>query len=75
MFFLSLVVYMSSGLVLAIVIVRDQVILYWRELIGLINVLKVRQIYFDWYVYKFEFRCSLCYYVYYCYFKVGEYFC
>lgn len=75
MFFLSLVVYMSSGLVLVIVIVRDQVILYWRELIGLINVLKVRQIYFDWYVYKFEFRCSLCYYVQYCYFKVREYFC
>ncbi|XP_011449580.1 nucleoside diphosphate kinase homolog 5-like [Crassostrea angulata] len=43
MFFPSLVAYMSSGPVLAIVIARDQAISYWRELIGPTNALKARQ--------------------------------
>lgn len=75
MFFPSLVAYMSSGPVLAIVIARDQAISYWRELIGPTNALKARQTHPDWYVHKFESRCSLWYYAYHCHFKVREHFC
>lgn len=52
MFFPSLVAYMSSGPVLALVIARDQAISYWRELIGPTNALKARQTHPDWYVNK-----------------------
>lgn len=59
MFFPSLVAYMSSGPVLALVIARDQAISYWRELIGPTNALKARQTHPDWYGHKSESRYSL----------------
>lgn len=43
LFFPSLVAYMSSGPVLAIVLAKDKAISYWRELIGPTNTLKARQ--------------------------------
>lgn len=75
MFFPSLVAYMSSGPVLALVIARDQAISYWRELIGPTNALKARQTHPDWYGHKSESRYSLCYYAYHCHFKFREHFC
>lgn len=48
LFFASLVAYMSSGPVIALVIARDQAISYWRELIGPTNTLKARQTHPDW---------------------------
>lgn len=43
LFFASLVAYMSSGPIIALVISRDQAISYWRELIGPTNTIKARQ--------------------------------
>ena len=43
MFFPSLVAYMSSGPVLALVLARENAIPYWRELVGPTNTLKARQ--------------------------------
>ncbi|KAK3590959.1 hypothetical protein CHS0354_034531 [Potamilus streckersoni] len=43
LFFPSLVAYMSSGPVIALVLARDHAISYWRELIGPTNTLKARQ--------------------------------
>ncbi|KAK6187437.1 hypothetical protein SNE40_005468 [Patella caerulea] len=43
LFFPSLVAYMSSGPVVALVISRDRAISYWRELIGPTNTYKARQ--------------------------------
>lgn len=43
LFFASLVAYMSSGPIIALVIARDQAISYWRELIGPTNTVKARQ--------------------------------
>ena len=49
LFFASLVAYMSSGPIIALVISRDQAISYWRELIGPTNTIKARQTHPDWY--------------------------
>ena len=66
MFFPSLVAYMSSGPILALVIARDQAISYWRELIGPTNALKARQTHPDWYVqynrHKQHLPCYVCLY-------------
>jgi len=43
LFFPSLVAYMSSGPVLAMVLAKEKAIPYWRELIGPTNTLKARQ--------------------------------
>uniref|UniRef100_A0A0B7BLA3 Nucleoside diphosphate kinase homolog 5 n=1 Tax=Arion vulgaris TaxID=1028688 RepID=A0A0B7BLA3_9EUPU len=43
LFFPSLVAYMSSGPIIALMIARDHAISYWRELIGPTNTLKARQ--------------------------------
>lgn len=43
LFFPSLVAYMSSGPIIALVIARNQAITYWRELIGPTNTIKARQ--------------------------------
>ncbi|KAL8592686.1 NME NM23 member 5 [Nucella lapillus] len=43
LFFPSLVAYMSSGPIIALVIARHQAITYWRELIGPTNAIKARQ--------------------------------
>ncbi|KAK7507431.1 hypothetical protein BaRGS_00001366 [Batillaria attramentaria] len=43
LFFPSLVAYMSSGPIIALVIARHQAITYWRELIGPTNTIKARQ--------------------------------
>lgn len=48
--FTSLVAYMSSGPIIALVISRDQAISYWKELIGPTNSLKAKQTHPDWYV-------------------------
>ena len=48
LFFPSLVAYMSSGPVLALVVSREKGISYWRELIGPTNTLKARQTHPDW---------------------------
>lgn len=42
MFFPSLVAYMSSGPVLALVLARQSAISYWRQLIGPTNTQKAR---------------------------------
>ncbi|XP_059168093.1 nucleoside diphosphate kinase homolog 5-like [Physella acuta] len=43
LFFPSLVAYMSSGPIVALMLARDQAISYWRELIGPTNALKAKQ--------------------------------
>ncbi|KAL5018787.1 hypothetical protein ScPMuIL_004509 [Solemya velum] len=43
LFFPSLVAYMSSGPIVALVIAKDRAISYWRELIGPTNTIKARQ--------------------------------
>jgi len=43
MFFPSLVAYMSSGPIIAMVLAREKAIPYWRELVGPTNTLKARQ--------------------------------
>ncbi|XP_064594404.1 nucleoside diphosphate kinase homolog 5-like [Liolophura sinensis] len=43
LFFPSLVAYMSSGPILALVLARDNAIAHWRELIGPTNTIKARQ--------------------------------
>ena len=48
LFFPSLVAYMSSGPVLALVVTREKGISYWRELIGPTNTIKARQTHPDW---------------------------
>lgn len=48
LFFPSLVAYMSSGPVLAMVLAREKGISYWRELVGPTNTIKARQTHPDW---------------------------
>ncbi|XP_041363572.1 nucleoside diphosphate kinase homolog 5-like [Gigantopelta aegis] len=43
MFFPSLVAYMSSGPIMALVLARDQAISYWTELVGPTNTFKARE--------------------------------
>lgn len=43
LFFPSLVAYMSSGPIIALMIAKDKAISYWRELIGPTNTIKARQ--------------------------------
>lgn len=43
LFFPSLVAYMSSGPIIALVIAKDSAIAHWRELIGPTNTIKARQ--------------------------------
>lgn len=48
LFFPSLVAYMSSGPIIALVIAKDSAIAHWRELIGPTNTIKARQTHPDW---------------------------
>ena len=48
LFFPSLVAYMSSGPVIAMVLARENAIAYWRELVGPTNAIKARETHPDW---------------------------
>ena len=48
LFFPSLVAYMSSGPVIALVLAREKAISHWRELIGPTNAIKARETHPDW---------------------------
>jgi nucleoside-diphosphate kinase len=50
LFFPSLVAYMSSGPVIALILSKEKAISYWRELVGPTNSLKARETHPDWYV-------------------------